>query len=586
VPAQAAERYAELWQGDGQPDLDGFLASAGELSADDLAAVLRVDQSRRWERGERPGAEDYLRRYPRVAEDEGAALDLIHHEFLMRERQGERPTLDEYLGRFPQYAAAIHTQIELHLALETSVDREGDRPVSRGEGTDVPATAGGCDDEVAPPEVFGRYRIRERIGRGGMGTVYLAYDTQLERRVALKVIRFGDDPGGQLVRRFLREARIAASFTDPHLCPIHDVGEQDGLPYLTMPLLEGESLAVRLGRDGPLPPREAVRLAVRIARALAVAHRAGVIHRDVKPANVMIDGRGEPIVLDFGLARRAAPDDPVSTHRGALLGTPAYMAPEQIGGDPTAVGASCDIYGLGVMLSQMLTGRVPFHGPAHEIFRQALTRTPDPPSRLRPEVGSGLDRICLTALAKRPGDRFATMDAFADALEAEWEEGRPAPRPIAARSRRRVAWIAGLSVLVALSGATAWLMRASGMWTAAGTEGRDPLAAGSVWSGTFLFRPPITEYRGDVQVAILERRPGWFLGRYTTENGRYEWEIQGGDEAGSIRWVFTRAIKDNPDGSVVGRARVEGRIEGPIMRVVFSKPGDGVADMTLTPSGQ
>jgi hypothetical protein len=584
--AEAAERYAGLWQGDGEPDLDGFLAAAGELSADDLSAVLRVDQSRRWERGERPGAEDYLRQYPRVAEDECAALDLIHHEFLLRERHGERPALDEYLGRFPQYAAAIRTQIELHLALETNADREGDRPGSRGDGTGVPATAGGCDDELAPPEVFGRYRIQERLGRGGMGTVYVAYDTQLERRVALKVIRFDYDPGGHLVRRFLREARIAASFTDPHLCPIYDAGEQDGLPYLTMPLLEGETLAARLGREGALPPREAIHLAVRVARAVAVAHRAGVIHRDMKPANVMIDGRGEPIVLDFGLARRAAPNDAVSTHPGALLGTPAYMAPERIGGDPTAVEASCDIYGLGVMLYQMLTGRVPFSGPAHEIFRQTLTRTPDPPSRLRPEVGPGLDRICLTALAKRPGDRFATMDAFADALEAEWEEDRPAPRPVAPRSRRRAAWIAALTVLLLLSGSAAWMMRASGTRTAPGTEGRDPLAAGSVWSGTFLFRPPITDYRGDVQVAILERRPGWFRGRYTTEHGRYEWEIEGADNVGSIRWQFTRAIKDNPDGSVVGRARVEGRIEGRIMSVVFTEPGDGVADMTLTPSGQ
>lgn len=586
--SEAAERYAGLWHGDGRPDLDAFLAEAGDLAPDDLAAVLRVDQSRRWDRGERPGAEDYLRQYPRVADDEGAALDLIHNEFLLRERRGERPGLGEYLGRFPQYASGIRTQIELHLALETQTrtDHDGGRPRSTTGGMGLLATAGDLDDEPVLPEVFGRYQVQERLGRGGMGTVYLAYDTQLERRVALKVLRFGYDPGGHLIRRFLREARIAASFTDPHLCPIYDAGEQDGLPYLTMPLLEGETLAARLGRAGFLPRREAVRLAARVARALAVAHRAGVIHRDVKPANVMIDGRGEPIVLDFGLARRDAPRDAVSTESGALLGTPAYMAPEQIGGDPKAVGSSCDIYGLGVMLYQMLTGRVPFNGSTHEIFRQTLTGVPAPPSRHRPDLGRRLDQICLTALAKRPGDRFATMDAFAGALEAELRDDGPPPSSVAHRPRRRAAWLASLAVLAILSGTVAWMVMVAVQRPAVGTAKRDPLPAGAVWSGTFLFRPPITDYHGDIEVIVLERRPGWFRGNYKTEHGQYEWEIEGITDAQAVRWEFTGAIKDNPDHTVVGRAWVEGRIDGSSMNVVFTNPGLGVADLILTPSSE
>lgn len=578
----AADRFSQLWLGDHPPELDGFLSQAGELSPDGLAGVLRVDQAHRWERGERPGVEDYLRKYPRVRGDRGAALDLIHHEFLLRERLGEQPALDEYLVRFSEYASEIRDQVELHVALASNHDP------GRGQSSTAPAAtrhgppAGMPGAAFLTTGVFGRYQIVQEVGRGGMGTVYLARDTKLDRRVALKVLHFGDDSGGRLARRFLREAKIAATLSHPNLCPVYDAGEQDGLLFLTMPFLEGETLAAKLKREGSLTEADAARIAARIARALGVVHRAGIIHRDVKPANVMIGG-GEPIVLDFGLARRDASLESVVTEPGLLLGTPAYIAPEQIGGDPDAMGPACDIYALGAVLYQMLTGGIPFTGASAEILRQVLTRPPDPPSRRRPGLDPRLEAICLTALAKDPEARFPTMDAFADALEAFLAHDRPEPR-VRILSRRRAGRLVLLGGLATLLGVLAWATigrrpQCDGSWG-------DRLVAGDVWAGRFRFRPPIEGYSGDVFVTIRESAGGRFRGNYQTEGGQFEWDVEGTVRDGGVRWEFTRAIKDNPKHNVVGRAWVEGRIGGADMTVVFTNPGNGVADMTLRRSGR
>ncbi len=182
------------------------------------------------------------------------------------------------------------------------------------------------------PETFGRYQIVRRLGEGGMGTVYLARDSQLDRLVALKVPRVGDDENltaGDL-RRFFREARAAAALWHPNLCPIHDVGEVDGTPYLTMAYVEGHPLSHLINPCEPIPQRQAAGIVVKIAEAMQEAHERGVIHRDLKPSNVMINARGEPVVTDFGLARRDETAEVALTKLGMVLGTPAFMSPEQI----------------------------------------------------------------------------------------------------------------------------------------------------------------------------------------------------------------------------------------------------------------
>ena len=264
------------------------------------------------------------------------------------------------------------------------------------------------------PAPFGRYRLLKLLGRGGMGAVYLAHDTQLDRQVALKVPHL-EAGGERVLERFYREARAAATILHPNICPLHDVGEINGIPYLTMAYVEGKSLG-DFAAARPLTPRQSALLVRKLALGLEEAHRKGVVHRDLKPSNVMLDKRGEPIIMDFGLARLARKGDPRLTQQGATLGTPAYMPPEQVSGNIDAMGPPCDVYSLGVILYELLAGRLPFGGDVMAMLAQVLMDEPPPPSSLRPGLDPDLEAICLKAMAKKPEDRYASMSDFAAAL--------------------------------------------------------------------------------------------------------------------------------------------------------------------------
>jgi formylglycine-generating enzyme required for sulfatase activity len=281
------------------------------------------------------------------------------------------------------------------------------------------------------PEQFGRYRIVRKLGQGGMGSVYLARDTQLDRQVALKVPHIRPEDGPAVLERFYREARAAATLHHPNLCPVHDVGSHDGVPYLTMAFIEGKPLSAFVA-EGGLPPRQVAAVVRKLALALQEAHARGIVHRDLKPANVMIDRRKEPVIMDFGLARRGGEGEARLTKLGAVLGTPSYMAPEQVKGDPGLVGPACDVYALGVILYELLTGQLPFEGPVMAVLGQVLTQEPEPPSKLRPGLDPALEAICLKAMAKRPADRYASMQELAEALTGYLRAtGQAAPAPMA-----------------------------------------------------------------------------------------------------------------------------------------------------------
>jgi WD40 repeat protein/predicted Ser/Thr protein kinase len=290
------------------------------------------------------------------------------------------------------------------------------------------------------PAPFGRYRLLKLLGQGGMGTVYLAHDSQLDRSVALKIPLISEEEGQQHLERFYREARAAAALHHPNICPVHDVGEIDGLPYMTMAYIDGKPLADFAAGPKPLAPRQCALLVRKLALALAEAHKRGVIHRDLKPSNVMIDKRSEPVVMDFGLARRARSGDPRLTQLGSLLGTPSYMPPEQVSGDPDAMGPASDIYSLGVVLYELLAGRLPFEGDIMALLSHVLLDEPPPPSQFRAGIDPELEGICLKAMAKKIPDRYASMTDFAGALaehlRGSTQTGAPLPatpsRPIPA----------------------------------------------------------------------------------------------------------------------------------------------------------
>jgi predicted Zn finger-like uncharacterized protein len=282
------------------------------------------------------------------------------------------------------------------------------------------------------PAEFGRYRILRQLGRGGMGAVYLAQDTQLGRQVALKVPFFDAAESPQRIERFVREARSAAVLQHPNICTVHDAGQIDGRPFITMAYIAGTPLEKEIDPETPMPQVRAAELVRKIALALQHAHQTGIVHRDLKPANVMMAAGGEPVVMDFGLAKRVTDVDPNEaklTRDGGLLGTPSYMAPEQVKGDSAAIGPATDVYALGVILFEMLTGRTPYSGGITVVIGQILAAPAPPVKEFRADVDSRLDAICRKAMAKEPADRFASMAELADVLGQYLKAPAASPPP-------------------------------------------------------------------------------------------------------------------------------------------------------------
>jgi tRNA A-37 threonylcarbamoyl transferase component Bud32 len=333
--------------------------------------------------------------------------------------------------------------------------------------------------ESGTSQKVGRFEVLDVLGRGAFGTVYKARDPELDRVVAVKVPRAGNLAGSHDLDRFLREARSVAQLRHWSIVSVHEVGLSKGLPYLVSDFVQGVTLADLLGTRRPAPD-DAARLLADVAEALHYAHEQGIIHRDVKPSNIMLDAENRPHVMDFGLAKRDA-GEITMTIEGQVLGTPAYMSPEQARGEGHTVDGRSDVYSLGVVLYQMLTGELPFRGTKRVLLHQVLHDEPRPPRRLNDRIPRDLETICLEAMAKEPGRRYATAGEMAADLRRYLKREPIQARPVGRLERgwrwcrRNPALAAALAgvLLVFAAGATVSTVLAIGESHARGNADRE-----------------------------------------------------------------------------------------------------------------
>ncbi len=308
--------------------------------------------------------------------------------------------LDEEAG---PTAAKQNTSRLGNITSKTDNPKSGTKPVSLGI-----------------PEQFGRYRILKQLGAGAMGEVYLAEDTELHRKIALKIPLFNDPDNAELIERFYREARTAATLRHANICPVYDVGEIEGIRYISMAYIEGIPLSEMLKSAEPITQREIANIICKLALGLADAHELKIIHRDLKPANIVLDKKGEPVVMDFGLACITTHSESSRiTKSGEILGTPAYMSPEQIDADLSKVGPGCDIYSLGIIFYELLARELPFLGSVASVLGQIITQKPEPPGKKQPEVDAELEAICMKMISKSIAERHNSMQEVARDL-TDW----------------------------------------------------------------------------------------------------------------------------------------------------------------------
>ncbi len=396
------------WASGPRPTIEGALEGSGTVRQRLLVELAHAEVEFRLKAGEAARVEEYLSRFPELGGDREVILDLIRTEraFRSRTEPGQGPTPAEYSARFPELAA--------DLGPPSPDPSSGADAIGSGRGT--PSRSDGPDADL--PRFFGRYELREEVGRGGFGTVYRGWDGVLKREVAVKVSQGDVASSPSEIDAILREGRYAGDLRHGNIVAIMDGGVIDGSTYLVRSFVKGRTLAAILA-EGPIPLARSVRLMGVVARALAYAHGRGLIHRDLKPSNILIDGDDQPYVTDFGLAKRVAGDGTLSL-RGAemgFVGTPAYMSPEQVRGEADRVDGRSDVFNAGVVLYQMLTGRLPFPGQGRVLEHQIEHEAPIKAREIDRRIPRHLEKVCERAMAKRPEDRYRSAAAMADALD-------------------------------------------------------------------------------------------------------------------------------------------------------------------------
>lgn len=409
------------------------------------------------------------------AESRGELLTaLLPLELELRARQNDWPDAKEYRAEFQSFEQEVTTAFR---EFQDWAAAAGHSPTKQGADTADQALDTLRIEEPQErrrllnsrsevPARIGRYAIGRELGVGGMGRVLLAQDEVLNRQVAIKLPHFDFDQDSRAIERFFREAQSMASLRHPNICPVYDVGEADGYHFLTMAYIEGQTLAEQEENSAGLASAEIAGLMLKLARAIEYSHESGVLHRDLKPSNVLVDHSGEPYVTDFGLALCERKEETNLTQTGAIIGSPAYMAPEQVVGEREEIGPASDVYALGVMMYELLSGQRPFQGNSLEILGQITSgKAPEPPSTHR-TVDDELQRVCLKAMAHHREDRYASAAELAGELDCylgKLPQGSIRTNAIAkaesnAAPSRFLMGVVGLAVMLALAFGVSYLL--------------------------------------------------------------------------------------------------------------------------------